>query len=286
MSSLLAARNPFKHLPPVGFFICIIVLALTFLGLVILFSASQSMYSDPATLLKKQVMWLVIATLAGGVAFVVNLEALRPYAYLLAAGSVLLLVLVLVPGIGVRVNGAQRWMDFGFMRLQVSEIGKLGLLFALAHFLATNRRYIGETVRGYLAPCLILGIICGLVFLQPDFGTAFLCGAVGGIMLFLAGVRLKFLIPTAVAALTLFAVAVYHDPVRLKRITSFWTWKQIAAIRPINFGKGSWLLVPEGYMALDSVQVASRCLFCPKRIPTLSFPSWRRNWVLFSPQAW
>ena len=144
MSSLLAARNPFKHLPPVGFFICIIVLALTFLGLVILFSASQSMYSDPATLLKKQVMWLVIATLAGGVAFVVNLEALRPYAYLLAAGSVLLLVLVLVPGIGVRVNGAQRWMDFGFMRLQDSEIGKLGLLFALAHFLATNRRYIGR----------------------------------------------------------------------------------------------------------------------------------------------
>ena len=221
MSSLLAARNPFKHLPPVGLFICIIVLALTFLGLVILFSASQSMHSDPATLLKKQVMWLVIASLAGGIAFAVNLEALRPYAHILAAGSVLLLVLVLIPGIGVRVNGAQRWMDFGFMRLQVSEIGKLGLLFALAHFLATNRRYMDEMVRGYLAPCLILGIICGLVFLQPDFGAAFLCGAVGGIMLFLAGVRLKFLIPTAVGALTLFAVAVYHDPVRLKRITSF-----------------------------------------------------------------
>lgn len=221
MSSLLAARNPFKHLPPVGFFVCAIVLALTFLGLVILFSASQSMHSDPATLLKKQLVWLVIATAAGGVAFLVNLEALRPFAYFLALGSVVLLILVLVPGIGVRVNGAQRWMDFGFMRLQVSEIGKLGLLFALAHFLASNRRYMDEMLRGYLAPCGILGVICGLVFLQPDFGTAFLCGAVGGIMLFLAGVRLKFLFPTAIAALSLFAVAVYHDPVRLQRITSF-----------------------------------------------------------------
>jgi len=221
MSAPLVSRNPLKHIPPVGFFLSLIVIALTFLGLVVLFSASQSMHADPTTLLRKQLIWLVIATFAGTVALIVNLEALREYAFLLGGVSVLLLILVLVPGIGVRVNGAQRWMEFGFMRLQVSEVGKLGLLFVLSHYLAMNRRNLDNVIRGYLVPCGILGVFCGLIIIEPDFGTAFLCGAVGGIMMFLAGVRLKFLIPTGIAAIAVFSVMVYHDPIRLQRITSF-----------------------------------------------------------------
>jgi cell division protein FtsW len=215
------SSNSNWRLPPIGLFIVFIVIGLTFLGLVVLFSASQAMHDDPTILLRKQLIWLALATLAGAVAMLVNLEALREYAYVLAAGSAVLLLLVLIPGIGVEVNGARRWMDFGFMRLQVSEVGKLGLLFAMAHYLASHRRDLDHPVKGFLLPCGLLAIICGLIILEPDFGTSFLCGAVGGCMLFLAGVRLKFLIPTAVAALTLFSIAVYHDPVRLERITSF-----------------------------------------------------------------
>ena len=214
-------RNSFWSIPPAGVFIALIVISLTFLGLVVLFSASQAMHSDPTVLLRKQLIWLVIATLAGGFAMVVNLTALRDYAYVLTGGAVLLLVLVLIPGIGVTVNGAQRWIDCGPMRLQVSEIGKLGLLFMMAHYLAANRRNLDDALRGFIIPCGMLAVICGLIIIEPDYGTAFLCGAVGGIMLYLAGLRLKFLIPTALAALTLFSVAVYHDPVRLRRITSF-----------------------------------------------------------------
>jgi len=221
MNDTMALRSSLWRLPPAGVFVSLIVVVLTFLGLVILFSASRSMYDDPTVLLRKQVLWLGFAVVAGMIAYVVNLDALRPFAFWLAGGAVLLLVLVLVPGIGVRVNGAQRWMDFGPMRLQVSEVGKLGLLFAMSHYLAAHRRYLDEFVRGFLVPCAILAVICGLILIEPDFGTAFLCGAVGGTMLFLAGVRLKFLIPTAVLALVLFGAAVYHDPIRLERVTSF-----------------------------------------------------------------
>jgi len=221
MCARTALRNSFWSIPPAGVFIALIVISLTFLGLVVLFSASQAMHSDPTVLLRKQLIWLVIATLAGGFAMVVNLTALRDYAYVLTGGAVLLLVLVLIPGIGVTVNGAQRWIDCGPMRLQVSEIGKLGLLFMMAHYLAANRRNLDDALRGFIIPCGMLAVICGLIIIEPDYGTAFLCGAVGGIMLYLAGLRLKFLIPTALAALTLFSVAVYHDPVRLRRITSF-----------------------------------------------------------------
>ena len=221
MSARTATPNSSWRIPPIGLFIILIVVGLTFLGLVILFSASQSMHADPTVLLKKQLIWLVLATIAGGIALMVNLEALREYAYWLAAGSVLLLALVLIPGIGVEVNGARRWMDFGFMRLQVSEIGKLGLIFSMAHYLATYRRDFNRVLKGYFYPCVLLAIFCSLIILEPDYGTAFLCGAVGGCLMFLAGVRLKFLIPTAFAALSLFSVAVYHDPIRLSRITSF-----------------------------------------------------------------
>ena len=221
MSARTATPNSSWRIPPIGLFIILIVIGLTFLGLVILFSASQSMHADPTVLLKKQLIWLVLATIAGGIAMMVNLEALREYAYWLAAGSVLLLAIVLIPGIGVEVNGARRWMDFGIMRLQVSEVGKLGLIFSMAHYLATYRRDFNRVLKGYFYPCVLLAIFCSLIILEPDYGTAFLCGAVGGCLMFLAGVRLKFLIPTAFAALSLFSVAVYHDPIRLSRITSF-----------------------------------------------------------------
>ena len=221
MSARTATPNSSWRIPPIGLFIILIVLGLTFLGLVILFSASQSMHDDPTVLLRKQLIWLVLATIAGCIAMMVNLEVIRKYAYWLAAGSVVLLALVLIPGIGGEVNGARRWMDFGFMRLQVSEIGKLGLIFSMAHYLAANRRDFNNLLKGYFYPCLLLAIFCILIILEPDYGTSFLCGAVGGCLMFLAGVRLKFLIPTTIVVLSLFSVAVYHDPVRLQRITSF-----------------------------------------------------------------
>lgn len=217
----MAFKNSFWRIPPAGMFMSLIVIALTFLGLVVLFSASQAMHDDPTVLLRKQATWLVLATIAGAIAFLVNLEALRPYAYYLGGAAVLLLVLVLIPGIGVKVNGAQRWIDFGPMRLQVSEVGKLGLLFMMSHYLAAHRRNLDAFVQGYFVPCVLLGVICVLIIIEPDFGTSFLCGLVGGVMMFLAGVRLRYLIPTGMLAVALFSLAVYLDPIRLQRVTSF-----------------------------------------------------------------
>ena len=221
MSTQTVSRPNLWKTPYAGVFILLIVISLTLLGLVVLYSASRSLATDPMLLLRKQLIWLAIALAAFCVAMFANLSKLRKYSYLLAGGAVFTLVLVLIPGIGVRVNGAQRWIDLGPMLIQVSEIGKLGLLFALAHYLAANRRYFDDVLRGYVIPFGILAVICGLILIEPDFGTAFLCGVVGGTMLFLAGVRLKFLIPTALLAIVLFSVAVYQDPVRLQRITSF-----------------------------------------------------------------
>lgn len=218
MSPRSASLNSFWRIPSAGVSLILVVALLTFLGLVTLFSVSQS---GSNILLPKQMVWVACALVSGFLAMIVNLDWLRKYSYWLAAGAVLLLVLVLVPGIGMKLNGARRWMDFGFMSLQVSEIGKLGLVFSLAHYLAGHQRELDQVIKGCFIPLGIPAVTGALILLEPDFGTAFLCGAVGGCLLFLGGVRLKFLIPAAVLAIAGFSIAVYNDPIRLERITSF-----------------------------------------------------------------
>lgn len=198
------------------------VVALTTLGVIILFSASVSFYeSDPYFFVRRQVIWLLIAVLSGLGASRINLEKLRSMAWILAGVAVLGLVVVLIPQVGVEVNGSRRWLDLGLMRLQVSEFAKLALVFALAHYLAANQKNIPSFWRGFVLPAAGISLFSLLILLEPDFGTALLCGAIGFTMLLLAGVRLFYLIPSVVAGMGLFGLAVMHNPVRLARITSF-----------------------------------------------------------------
>lgn len=199
----------------------LIVTILTVLGIIILFSASQAMHSNPVALLKKQMLWLVLGCIIGCFVFKLDLERIRPFIPIITGAALLLLALVLIPGVGVKVNGAQRWLDFGVMRLQVSEIGKIGLLFCLAHYLAINRRSLDAWKEGYIFPFSLLGLFVGLIFLEPDYGTAFLCGLVGCVLFYVSGMKLRYLLPTAGLALLLFCIAIVLNPERLSRITSF-----------------------------------------------------------------
>ncbi len=197
------------------------VVGLTFLGLVVLASASLSFSQDTRSIFNKQLIWLVIAVTMGVITFYMDLEKFRNLSVFIAIGTLMLLVLVLIPGLGIRVNGAQRWLGVGSMRFQVSEFAKLSLVFILAHYLSIQQRYIKQFVRGFLIPSIIIGILCISIILEPDFGTTFLCGCVGFGMLFAAGVRLYYLLPSLLLGGGLFFIAVLLDPVRLRRLTSF-----------------------------------------------------------------
>jgi cell division protein FtsW len=168
-------------------------------------------------------VWLAVAIFAGIVMTSLNLEVLENRQLILWVGGItfIALVLVLIPGFGVEVNGARRWLGVGSFRFQASEFAKFGFVLVFSYYLASNQRRMGSIIHGFLIPCSIIGLTAGLVLLEPDFGTAFLCGIVGATMLFLAGARLIYLIPSFSAALLLFSIAVFFDPVRLKRITSF-----------------------------------------------------------------
>jgi cell division protein FtsW len=204
-----------------AFVVLFCVAILTLLGLSILFSATAHSGSDPYFFIKRQVVWVGIALLAGLTVSLVPLEKSRPLAWVILGILLVGLILVLIPGIGIWVNGSRRWLPLGPMRLQVSEFAKLGLVFAMAVYLGANQRHIATFWRGFIVPSLIVGLITGLVILQPDYGMASLCAVVGFGMMFLAGTRLVFLIPTVTTLGSLFGLALYLSPVRWRRVMAF-----------------------------------------------------------------
>jgi cell division protein FtsW len=199
--------------------IIVCALGLTFLGLTILFSASAWFKKGPYFYLNKQLIGVVAAGVICFVMSRLNLDYVRRYAWWIGGACLVLLALVLV--VGINVNGSTRWLGYGSLRLQVSEFAKLGLVFCLAHYLALNQTRIGEFKRGFLFPLGIVGAFAGLTLLEPDFGVAALMVAVGLVLLFLAGARWRYILPTIVLVGGLFSVAVIHNPNRLRRMTEF-----------------------------------------------------------------
>ena len=217
--SAVLPRRPLTITPASVIIVC--VAALVSIGLAVLFSASSPIKGGPYAYLYKQFIFLALAIGAGWLVAIADLEQLRRFAWIAAAISLVLLVLVLIPQIGVSVKGSRRWLNLGFTRLQVSEFAKLALVFSLAHYLALNQSRLHDLWRGFVIPAAWTGLFALLVLVEPDFGTAFLLGSIGMILLFLAGARLKFLLPAIGSALLVFVVLVLHNPVRLRRITSF-----------------------------------------------------------------
>jgi cell division protein FtsW len=204
-------------------------------------------FSGSSTFFYKQLLWLFMAIIGGAIAALIDIEKIRDYSKIISIIVIAGLILVLIPGIGMEVNGSRRWLNLVVMRFQFSEFAKIGMVIVLANYLSENQREIKTFWRGFVIPCIWIGAVAFLVLLEPDFGTALLCGSVGLFLLFLAGTRLLFLLPSSAFVFSLFCVAVYFNPVRWKRITSFMDvegnksdgsyqlWQGILA-----FGAGGW----------------------------------------------
>lgn len=201
--------------------IAVCAVALTILGLTILFSASASFKQGPYFYLNKQLVGVALAALVCFVVSRINLDLARRYVLVLGGITLLLLVLVLIPGLGIEVKGSRRWLGLGPVRLQVSEFAKLAVVFCLAHYLAINQTRIGEFKRGFVVPVGIVLAFAALIVLEPDFGTAALVMAVGLTLLFLAGAKWRYVVPTLGLAAAAFAVLVMHNPNRLRRFLAF-----------------------------------------------------------------
>ncbi len=171
--------------------------------------------------LYRHVAFLAIGLVASLVMARIELSWLERNALpLLLCGAVLLL-LVFVPFIGVRVNGARRWIRLGFIGFQSVEAVKILLVVYMASYLVRHRDNLQGKLLGVIKPLGIAAIFAGLLLVQPDFGSATLLMAVTLGMVWLGGARLRNLALLGALALPVLAGAALSQDYRVKRLTSF-----------------------------------------------------------------
>lgn len=206
-------------------FIIAIALILATVGIIILASTSsvqaEHAYKDPTYFLKRQVVSLVLAFIAGLICMRIPYDYWRSLSPLIGAVALMMLVMVLVPSIGLEINGSRRWLRFGPVTLQPSELAKVAMIIALAKWLSQSQRQITTIKRGALIPLIIIGVFALLVFVEPDFGTTMLLGATGMGMMFVAGTRISYLFLAGAGGLAGITVAIMQNEVRMRRILAF-----------------------------------------------------------------
>jgi cell division protein FtsW len=199
---------------------------------------------------------LVFLALGLGAALVmarIELTWLERHAPVLLLGGIVLLLLVFVPMIGVRVNGARRWIRLGFVGFQSVEAVKIILIVYMASYLVRHRDNLQSKLLGVIKPLGISAMLAAMLLVQPDFGSATLLMAVTLGMVWLGGARLRNLALLGVLALPVLAGAALSQDYRVKRLTSFldpWAdpfkdgFQLTQAL--IAIGRGEWLGVGLG----------------------------------------
>jgi cell division protein FtsW len=196
------------------------VAGLLSLGMVMLYSSGMAKVG--AHYLVMQLLWGVFGLVTCVIAASVDYRLLRKFAWVLYGVAVVLVALVFVPHIGVHKNGASRWLGYhGKSLFQPSEFAKLALLVGLAWYGERYQRQMPTWKRGILLPGMFVGLLLGLIFVEPDRGTTMLLASVSAAVLLVAGVRWKYIVPPAVAALVALGFSLWHDPMRSRRIFSW-----------------------------------------------------------------
>jgi len=228
----LETPSKIKTTVPMSAAILWLAALLTSLGLLTIYAASSMkgahQFGDSFLFVKKQVV-------AAAIGFVMIMLARKlPFRWIermtipVLGLSILLLILVLIPGLHARVGGAARWLNLGFLRFQPAELAKVALVMFLAKNLSRQSCNLDDIKRGLVPNLAVFSLFACLLMLQPDFGSTFLLFVVTFLMLFAAGVSRKFIAVASFAGLTAVSIAVWMAPYRLRRLTSFLDpWSEI-----------------------------------------------------------
>src|SRR4051794_22020208 len=217
---------PKRETPP-DWWLLTTCLGLLFLGVFVVFDASYpragqaaSTGQDMLFYLKRQALWAGLALGALAMGMRLPYWRMRPWWLALTVLSAVLLIAVLIPGIGIQVNGARRWLGAGQARFQPSELAKIALVIFLANYGATRRSAIKDPVHG-LGPALAIMGLLGALVAHEDLGTAVSMLLTGVLMIHMAGARKRHLAVLALAGAVFFGGFVLHKQYRRERITAF-----------------------------------------------------------------
>ncbi|MDH3504421.1 MAG: putative lipid II flippase FtsW [Nitrospirota bacterium] len=200
-----------------------ITLALSFGGLVMVFSASgvmaENKFTNSTYYLQRQIVWILLGFGILLIGSLIDYGQWKRWIPMVVGGCVVGLLLVLA--VGPQINGARRWLALGFFSIQPTEMAKLAVVLYLAAFLSNPHRRVTDLQRGFLPPVAMVGMICGLIVVEPDLGSTIVISLVFVGMMYLAGARVRHLaylgLPMLMGVLSL----IWMSPERWERMTTF-----------------------------------------------------------------
>ncbi|HEY6153702.1 MAG TPA: putative lipid II flippase FtsW [Candidatus Udaeobacter sp.] len=200
------------------------VLGLLVIGIVMLFSTSayaRDSHGDVYFFIKRQAMWIGIGLVGCIFAALVNYQFWQKTWWLWFAMALGALALCYIPHIGMRINGSRRWIGYGPITFQPSELAKIAAIFFLATWFARREKPDGNVLSGFIIP---LGIICvpaALVLGEVDLGTTALIAATAFVVMFIAGTNPLWLGGLAVAVLSGLILVATQISERMGRLSAF-----------------------------------------------------------------
>jgi len=228
--------------------ILIITSLMIAIGIVMIYSASAifayERYHDSGYFLKRHLLYLIIGFIGAVGAMSFDYKKLKPMGRQILLFSILLLILVLIPGIGKEAGGARRWFKFFNLSFQPSEFAKLAVIVYLADFLSRKQACIKDFFYGFLPSAIGLGAVGGFVLLQPDLGTAISIMAIGATMYFVAGVRMFYLMWVFLASIPALYILVFKVSYRQRRMMAF--------LNPWSDPRGVGFQIVQSFIALGS----------------------------------
>lgn len=226
----------------------VVTLILLGIGVVMVFSASSIQayreFHDAYYYLKRQLVRALLGALTMIGTMNLDYRVWKRWAPAILFFIVALLVVVLVPGIGVLAGGARRWISLGPVPIEPGEISKLGMIIFMASFLADRREKIKRFFTGFLPPILLLGLVFGLIMLEPSLGMASTVTGIVLVMVFAAGARISHMVLAAFAGLPGFIYVALAEPYRFRRFMAF--------LHPWKDPLGSGFHIIQSLLALGS----------------------------------
>ncbi len=169
----------------------------------------------------KQLLHIIFGLLFAGAITQISMRTWERSGQTLFIAGLLLLLVVLVPGVGIKVNGSIRWLSILGLRIQVSEVVKFISVIYMAGYVTRHAEHVKHSAYGLVKPLMLFSVACVLLLLEPDFGSAVVILIIAMGMMFLGGARLSQFIVLLALVTALAVMLVYVSPYRLARVLSF-----------------------------------------------------------------
>jgi cell division protein FtsW len=218
-------------------------------GVVMIYSATaiyaEHFYKSLHYFLLRQIFYVILGTIAMFIMSSVPVNFWREHSRPVMLFAIALLIMVFLPVIGRTAGGARRWIHFGGFNFQPAEFAKLAVCLYLADYLTRKRKQINQgSIKVFLPPLILVGLVCGLILLQPDLGSCAFIFVIVCILFFWAGIRMRYVFVSLFVFLPVLYILVIRVPYRLSRVTAY--------LNPWDDPQGNGFQIIQSFLAYGS----------------------------------